>query len=153
MRAALQMLTTILRLAALLVISTGAKGDLLLGGVSGADLHWSRIPVRSTVGAKSPTNSPPGAAFGAGSGIGACYDSMYACNVTSGVWKPKKNKSISARCYDAFCEENKRRKGGIVFIHVKGHSDKQRTTSQTLLGGRLLLTGCHTSMHVLHASM
>eukprot|EP01048_Picozoa_sp_COSAG05_P012109 COSAG05_NODE_1190_length_5573_cov_33.432590_3_plen_287_part_00 len=52
-----------------------------------------------------------------------CYDSMYACNVTSGIWKPKKNKSISARCYDAFCEENKRRKGGIVFIHVKGHSD------------------------------
>ena len=52
-----------------------------------------------------------------------CYDSMYACNVTNGVWKPKKNKSISARCYDAFCEENKRRKGGIVFIHVKGHSD------------------------------
>ena len=71
MRAAFQMLTTILRLAALLVISTGAKGDLLLGGVSGADLHWSRIPVRSTVGAKSPTNSPPGAASGAGSGIGA----------------------------------------------------------------------------------
>ena len=49
--------------------------------------------------------------------------SMYARNVTSGVWRPKKNKGISALCYKAFCEENNRRTGGVSFIHVTGHSD------------------------------
>jgi len=48
---------------------------------------------------------------------------MYARNVTGGVvWKPKNNKGISALCYNAFCEENVRRQGGVHFIHVKGHS-------------------------------
>ena len=51
-----------------------------------------------------------------------CYDSMYARNVTGGIWKPKANKGISALCYKAFCAENARRKGGVTFIHVKGHS-------------------------------
>ena len=52
-----------------------------------------------------------------------CFDSMYARNVTSGVWKPKKNKGIAALCYRAFCDENARRTGGVSFIHVKAHSD------------------------------
>jgi len=51
-----------------------------------------------------------------------CYDSVYAKNVTSGVWKPRKNQGISKLCLDAFKEEDERRSGGVTFIHVKGHS-------------------------------
>ena len=54
--------------------------------------------------------------------IAICFDSMYARNVTSGVWKPKKNKGIGSLCFEAFTAENKRRAGGVTFIHVKGHS-------------------------------
>ena len=55
--------------------------------------------------------------------LAICFDSMYARNVTSGVWKPKKNKGIGSLCFEAFTAENKRRAGGVTFIHVKGHSD------------------------------
>ena len=51
------------------------------------------------------------------------FDSMYACNVTRGLWKPKKNTGIAALCFEAFKEENARRSGGVAFIHVKGHSN------------------------------
>ena len=51
------------------------------------------------------------------------YDSMYAANITRGVWKPKSNKGIANLCIDALKRENERRKGGIHFIHVKGHSN------------------------------
>ena len=34
--------------------------------------------------------------------IAICFDSMYARNVTSGVWKPKKNKGIGSLCFEAF---------------------------------------------------
>ena len=48
---------------------------------------------------------------------------MYAKNITTGVWKPGKNKEIGYNCIETFQRESKRRKGGITFIHVKGHSD------------------------------
>ena len=48
---------------------------------------------------------------------------MYARNVTSGVWKPKKkNKGIGSLCFEAFTAENKRRAGGVSFIHVNYNS-------------------------------
>ena len=48
---------------------------------------------------------------------------MYAANITRGVWKPKSNKGIANLCIDALKRENARRKGGVHFIHVKGHSN------------------------------
>ena len=51
------------------------------------------------------------------------FDSMYACNVTRGFWKPKSNTGIAMLCFEAYKEENERREGGVVFIHVKGHSN------------------------------
>ena len=55
--------------------------------------------------------------------LAICFDSMYAKNITTGVWKPGKNKEIGYNCIETFQRESKRRKGGITFIHVKGHSD------------------------------
>ena len=53
------------------------------------------------------------------------YDSMYAHNITRGIWRPKTNKDIASLCNEAFMRENERRKGGVIFIHVKGHSDNK----------------------------
>ena len=53
------------------------------------------------------------------------YDSMYAHNITRGIWRPKTNKDIASLCNEAFKRENERRKGGVIFIHVKGHSDNK----------------------------
>ena len=50
------------------------------------------------------------------------YDSKYAKNITTGVWKPGKNAEIGQRCYEAFTAKNSRRRGGVEMIHVKGHS-------------------------------
>ena len=50
---------------------------------------------------------------------------MYAHNITRGIWRPKTNKDIASLCNEAFKRENERRKGGVVFIHVKGHSDNK----------------------------
>ena len=36
------------------------------------------------------------------------YDSVYAKNITTGVWMPGKNGGIGLRCYDAYKEENER---------------------------------------------
>jgi len=51
-----------------------------------------------------------------------CYDSVYAKNVTTGFWKPRKNKGIAKMCADALKAECERRDGGVHFVHVKGHS-------------------------------
>ena len=51
-----------------------------------------------------------------------CYDSKYAKNITTGIWKPRKNISIGHLCNRLFREEQQRREGGVHFIHVKGHS-------------------------------
>eukprot|EP01047_Picozoa_sp_COSAG01_P105812 COSAG01_NODE_34983_length_539_cov_0.636364_1_plen_153_part_10 len=51
-----------------------------------------------------------------------CFDSMYAKNITTQVWNPRKNKGIAKLCQDAYTAENIRRAGGVHFIHVKGHS-------------------------------
>ena len=32
------------------------------------------------------------------------------------------NRDIGQRCYEAYKEENERRKGGVNLIHVEGHS-------------------------------
>ena len=53
-----------------------------------------------------------------------CYDSMYAANITSGLWKPKTNKGIASLCHEHFLAESERRKGGVHLIHIKGHSDQ-----------------------------
>ena len=52
------------------------------------------------------------------------YDSMYAANITSGLWKPKTNKGIASLCHEHFLAESERRKGGVHLIHIKGHSDQ-----------------------------
>ncbi len=51
-----------------------------------------------------------------------CYDSEYAARITQGIYKPKKNRDLSLRCQKLLKEECARRKGGVTFIHVKGHS-------------------------------
>ena len=51
-----------------------------------------------------------------------CYDSKYAKNITTGIWKPRKNTSIGQLCNRLFREEQQRRVGGVHFIHAKGHS-------------------------------
>ena len=33
--------------------------------------------------------------------LAICYDSVYAKNVTTGFWKPRKNKGIAKMCIDA----------------------------------------------------
>ena len=53
-----------------------------------------------------------------------CYDSMYAANITSGMWKPKTNKGIASLCHGHFLTESERRTGGVHLIHIKGHSDQ-----------------------------
>ena len=53
-----------------------------------------------------------------------CYDSMYAANITSGLWKPKTNKGIASLCREHFIAESERRTGGVHLIHIKGHSDQ-----------------------------
>ena len=50
---------------------------------------------------------------------------MYAHNITRGIWRPKTNKDIASLCNETFKRENERRKGGVIFIHVKGHSDNK----------------------------
>ena len=52
-----------------------------------------------------------------------CYDSMYAKNITTKVWNPRKNKGIAKQCQDALSVEHERRTGGVHFVHVKGHSE------------------------------
>ena len=47
---------------------------------------------------------------------------MYAKNITTQMWNPRKNKGIAKLCQDAYTAENNRRAGGVHFIHVKGHS-------------------------------
>ena len=52
-----------------------------------------------------------------------CFDSMYAKNIVTKVWKARANKGIAKLCQDALTAENERRQGGVHFVHVKGHSE------------------------------
>lgn len=51
------------------------------------------------------------------------YDSEYAAKITQGVYQATKNPAIAASCRKLCSAEQKRRTGGVRFIHVKGHSD------------------------------
>lgn len=51
-----------------------------------------------------------------------CYDSKYAANVTDGTWDAKKNVEAARINRDLYEAEHERRSGGVIMVHVKGHS-------------------------------
>jgi viroplasmin and RNaseH domain-containing protein len=51
------------------------------------------------------------------------YDSDYAAKITQGVYKAHKNREIAASCRRLCAAERQRRAGGVIFVHVKGHSN------------------------------
>jgi ribonuclease HI len=51
-----------------------------------------------------------------------CYDSKYAANVTDRTWEAKSNVEAARINRDLYEAEHQRRSGGIIMIHVKGHS-------------------------------
>ena len=51
-----------------------------------------------------------------------CYDSKYAANTTDGTWNAKSNLEAVRTCRDLYEAEHERRNGGVILVHVKGHS-------------------------------
>ena len=50
------------------------------------------------------------------------YDSEYAAKVAQGIYKPKANLILALMVQKLVKEETARRRGGLRFIHVRGHS-------------------------------
>ena len=50
------------------------------------------------------------------------YDSKYAANVTDGTWNAKSILEAARINRDLYEAEHERRNGGVIMIHVKGHS-------------------------------
>eukprot|EP01047_Picozoa_sp_COSAG01_P050519 COSAG01_NODE_5116_length_4457_cov_5.704161_5_plen_191_part_00 len=51
-----------------------------------------------------------------------CYDSKYAANITDRTWTAKSNVEAARMNRDLYEAEHERRSGGVIMIHVKGHS-------------------------------
>mmetsp|Transcript_13325 Transcript_13325/g.46295 ORF Transcript_13325/g.46295 Transcript_13325/m.46295 type:complete len:317 (+) Transcript_13325:64-1014(+) len=50
------------------------------------------------------------------------YDSKYAACITQGIYKATANRALAATCQQLLRNEAARRRGGVSFVHVKGHS-------------------------------
>jgi len=51
------------------------------------------------------------------------YDSDYAAKITQGIYKAHKNRDLAGSCKRLCASERQRRAGGVIFVHVKGHSN------------------------------
>jgi hypothetical protein len=51
-----------------------------------------------------------------------CYDSKYAANITNRNWDAKTNVEAARINRDLYEAEHERRSGGVIMVHVKGHS-------------------------------
>eukprot|EP01047_Picozoa_sp_COSAG01_P039141 COSAG01_NODE_3217_length_6400_cov_4.602444_3_plen_262_part_00 len=51
-----------------------------------------------------------------------CYDSKYAANITNSNWDAKSNVEAARINRDLYEAEHERRSGGVIMVHVKGHS-------------------------------
>ena len=54
-----------------------------------------------------------------------CYDSEWAAKTTQGIFKARDKHVVECVdwCKSLLAAENERRKGGVCFVHVRGHSD------------------------------
>ena len=54
-----------------------------------------------------------------------CYDSEWAAKTTQGIFRARDKSVVECVdwCKGLLAAENERRKGGVCFVHVRGHSD------------------------------